>query len=112
LAGRESRSPGGDGIDGTVTKTNEVTLKPSTGKVFTTIKTKSKSGHICFLPTETNVEGEQIVTLPGSTTEAATHEVVAAASGSKLTAFGLAATFVLTEEITLASGKVFSLHES
>jgi hypothetical protein len=103
---------GGDGIDGTITKTDETTLKPSTGKVFATIKTKSKPGKFCPLLPETNVEGEQIVKLPGSTTEAKKHEIVAEAAGSKLKAFGQEATFVLTEEMELASGKVFSLQES
>jgi carbon monoxide dehydrogenase subunit G len=103
---------GGDGIDGTISKTNEVTLKPSQGASFATIKTKSKIGQFCPIFEETNVEGEQVAKLPGSTTEATKHEIVAEASGSKLTAFGLPATFVLTEEMELTSKKLFSLQES
>ena len=103
---------GGDGIDGVVTKTDEVTLKPSQGTSFATIELKSRPGHICFFPSTTNVEGEQVVRLPGSTTEATKHEIVAEPSGSKLKAFGFTATFELTEEMELTSKKVFSLQES
>jgi hypothetical protein len=103
---------GGDGIDGAVTKTDEVTLRPSTGTSFATIELKSKVGHVCLFPATTNVEGEQVVKLPGSTTEATKHEIVAEPSGSKLKAFGFAATFELTEEMELTSKKLFSLQES
>jgi hypothetical protein len=103
---------GGDGIDGSITKTNEMAMKPSTGKVLGTLKIKSKPGHVCVLSKEATIEGGQIMKLPGSTTETTRHELVAEASGSSLTISGIEATFVLTEEMELTSGKVFSLQES
>jgi hypothetical protein len=108
---------GGDGIDSEepMKSPKEVTFKPSEGITFATITVKSKPGKTCLFATVAKVTGEQTATLPGSETEAETHEVVAAASGSNLKYAEKPATFELAELVKLSgafAGKKFSLHQS
>jgi hypothetical protein len=112
--------PTKDGIDGILGSPTEVAFSPSEGTIFANIVIKNNGTKVCSVKTGaegSNVTGKQKCTLPGSETEAVTHEVVCATSGSELK-FGATentAVFELTENVTLSGaelGKEFSLVKS
>ncbi len=77
---------------------------------FSKVTIKSVTGKTCSLAaSEQEVVGQQVITLPKSTEEKTSHELVAAASGSALKYAGKVATFVLNETIKLSTEKAFKL---
>jgi hypothetical protein len=69
-------------------------------------------GELCSLASEFMITGQLKCGLPGSTMEAARHEVLCGPSGSEAKAGGKQATIPFAEEIELSSGKEFSFRNS
>ena len=95
------------GFSSVLANPGELTLSRLTGNPFAVV---SISG--CLKSTEWTVRGIQRCKLPSSTVEALAHEILCQKSGSELKVGAKAASLESEEEITLVSGKEFSLQKA
>jgi hypothetical protein len=104
----------GPGLSSTITSSSEVRLSSTgTDQPWTHFNIKSKPGHTCQLASASPglLHGEQECKLLEGATEKVAHVLECDPAGSSLKLFGKATNFEYTAEVSLTSGKNWSIQK-
>jgi hypothetical protein len=104
----------GPGLSATIASSSELELvSTSSGELWSKVKVTSKTGTDCYLASfsPSRLHGHQVCKLLEGATEKVTHVLDCLAAGSDLKLFEHEASFAYTAEITLTSGKNWSIQK-